>query len=427
MNLKYNLQSIVIFILAVSSFIIHRDSILISTKSLGLKSYFYLILWFLVYALTIIYSSNPEGGLNRIVQQISFVLLPFIVIYALPTLNKRMIKWCYLVFILSNIIFSFYLDFHLLNNLNNGYLKGLSSRPLTQQVFDVFTSSKSQIFWYGLRDGESSTLFIHKTYFSSTFLFSSVLLVFLFFKEKSILLKSIIIFSIVYFGCHIYFYGSIPNTLLFLILIPITFFVFKKTKTGLIIGIVLGVSLVSGYIYMLNKKATTDNDLFTKVMLNKLNVFTNFFSKETIPNLELDDRTIIYGCAYNLFSEKPIIGYGIENYQNELNECYLTYNRLQMALRNINPHNHFYVMLLSGGLLLLSVFLVSLLYLFHLCIKHKDFLFFAFLIIIVTNCFIEAYLSRINGILFFTLFVAIYLKKCMLKRNNITLDFGNIL
>lgn len=80
-------------------------------------------------------------------------------------------------------------------------------------------------------------------------------------------------------------------------------------------------------------------------------------------NLTFTNRTVLWDAAGRLFWQSPIIGYGYVD-----NDWFYTH----LASFAIGPHNFIYFILLSGGILLLSVFITAIALAFRRIWPHLD-------------------------------------------------------
>lgn len=125
-------------------------------------------------------------------------------------------------------------------------------------------------------------------------------------------------------------------------------------------------------------------------------------------------RQEIWTCAVMLIKEKPIYGYGYDNVQNKLNECYENTSEHPVLYRGKskkNAHNQFFQMTLASGVLGLFAFLAAIVYGLRKSIIKKDILLFSF-ITFALFCFLtESHLERNHTIYLFYFFVSLLLQQ----------------
>lgn len=125
-------------------------------------------------------------------------------------------------------------------------------------------------------------------------------------------------------------------------------------------------------------------------------------------------RQEIWTCAIMLIQEKPIFGYGYDNVQNELNECYEKTSKHPVLYRvksKKNAHNQFFQMTLASGALGLFTFLAAIVYGLRKSIIEKDILLFSFITFALLCFLTESHLERNHTIYLFYFFVSLLLQQ----------------
>lgn len=122
-------------------------------------------------------------------------------------------------------------------------------------------------------------------------------------------------------------------------------------------------------------------------------------------------RRAIFDCSVAISKENFWFGVGFENLQDELNTCYKdNYDSSFYDGHNYMTHNYFFYILLSGGIFCLAVFLFYLFTILQIAWKSNNFLFKVFLINVMVIWFIEDYLYRHYGILYFNLLLICFIR-----------------
>lgn len=122
-------------------------------------------------------------------------------------------------------------------------------------------------------------------------------------------------------------------------------------------------------------------------------------------------RKAIFDCSVAITKENFWFGVGFENIQNELNTCYQNnYDSSFYDGHNYMTHNYFLYILASGGIFCLALFLFYLSTIVRIAWKSKDFLFKVFLINVMLIWFIEDYLYRHYGLLYFNLLLICFIR-----------------
>lgn len=138
------------------------------------------------------------------------------------------------------------------------------------------------------------------------------------------------------------------------------------------------------------------------------------FSKELVDDIKSDSahyslenpepRIMRWQCAWELIRKKPVIGYGSGDEIGLLKEQYLKRRMMVSYSEEFNTHNQYLAMLLKNGVVGLMIFLGMLVYFFRLAIRHKDFVYLAFLLLISAGMLTENLIDANKGIFFFAFF-----------------------
>jgi hypothetical protein len=127
-------------------------------------------------------------------------------------------------------------------------------------------------------------------------------------------------------------------------------------------------------------------------------------------------RYTIYNTAQKLIVESPLIGYGIGDYNDVLQEKYTQDENLLLAERKYNAHNQYFSLLLIGGIMVLITFLfttgINLVY----AIRYNNQLLILLLVFYVIVMFTENILERESGIIFFAFFLNFFGHKSLYTR-----------
>ncbi len=115
-------------------------------------------------------------------------------------------------------------------------------------------------------------------------------------------------------------------------------------------------------------------------------------------------RLLIWECAYNLFQEQPIFGYGNGDVNDKLNSKYEERGITLARSLSLNAHNQYLQTLLGTGMLGLILLGLILAIPFALSIKYKNYLYTMFVIIVSINFLPESMLETQAGTMFFGYF-----------------------
>ena len=122
-------------------------------------------------------------------------------------------------------------------------------------------------------------------------------------------------------------------------------------------------------------------------------------------------RIAIFDCSVDISKDNFWFGVGFENLQAELNACYRTnYDSSFYDNHNYMTHNYFFYILLSSGIFGLLLFLIYLINIIRTTLKSNNFLFKIFLVNVIIIWFIEDFLYRHYGILYFNLLLMCFIR-----------------
>lgn len=361
-----------------------------SFKKLGLKHFLINTLFYFILLSTIFTSDNIESYLKGIQNGISFLVFPLFVFYFTPRLSNKKIDVLLKTFVLANVILVFYWIFFF--NEIDFFSDRNIRRVLTRFIFRKPLQQHSYVEW-------------HPSY-TGVWLSFSILIIISYMSKIRLLLYKIIAIIVALF-----FYGTIfllqARTAFFSITIIATILIFLNTKNKkrrleafiFILVVFASIALVIG-----QNKTLKARYYKSLIALNEEN-----------PN-KANKRTLINECSVALVKKNIVFGYGVGDVQDLLSACYKSKGYTMFYEKNYNSHNNYVHFLLSGGVLLLLSFIVLILYNIFFAIKNRDYLYMSFLIIITIACLTENILSRIHGILFFSLFNSLMYKRNLILK-----------
>ncbi|RYM34011.1 hypothetical protein ERX46_08580 [Brumimicrobium glaciale] len=138
---------------------------------------------------------------------------------------------------------------------------------------------------------------------------------------------------------------------------------------------------------------------------NPINHFNGEIKKENWNGL--NTRLAIWECTLDAIKIKPLFGYGIGDGQKELQEIYKEKNFILAKSNYYNTHNQYLHFTLIGGVLGLLAYTLHLLYFVRYSIQKKHWLLFGFLLIYMTTSLTENILGRNQGVVFISLLLSI--------------------
>jgi hypothetical protein len=139
----------------------------------------------------------------------------------------------------------------------------------------------------------------------------------------------------------------------------------------------------------------------------------NSYNKPPV-NVSYDSTNIrkaIFDCSVKISKDNLLLGVGFEKLQTKLNECYKSsYDSSFYKSQNYLTHNYYSYILLSSGLLGLFFYILYLINIIGIAFKTRFFLFYIFLFSTLMVCFIEDYLYRHFGVLYFNLLLICFIQ-----------------
>lgn len=342
--------------------------------------------YFLAYLMAFFLSEDKIIFKKVLIQNLSFFIFPFFLIFNRKSIYKKTLKNSLLAFVLSNIILTLIIWFKIVVvGFNKILLLDNYYNPLFRNIF-------------------SNTSEIHLPYLGMLFVFSSLIILNNMInnnsKKYSILIQSIAIFILI---SSIFLFASRIAILLFFVLS--TLLILKKfsIKKNIVFLLILMLSLIPLFFIPTIKNRILDLNKTELILPNK---------NQT--SAEVNFRFGIYNCVWKLSKENYLFGVGPENLQKELNNCYSSYtyrNYDDFIKKTYNTHCQYFDCLLKYGVFGLIVFSI---YLFW-GLNNKNNYYRAFIIIVLFSMITENILNRQIGIVFFnffnTLFFVIYINE----------------
>lgn len=405
-------------------------------------AYFIFIAFWLIYAVSFLYSDNTAEARMQIGKKLSFLLFPlFFMTSNLSYLTKdrvRTVMYCFV----SGIMTLF-----LVNLVWAGY--------------DVIFEGAKMSRFYDPNLLKKGTGYIHHTYIS---IYSCLGISFCFyelFSENRLNIKLVNIFSMLMLTLFIILSSSRAGILCVVAIFVVTWFwlifVKKEKKLGFLIGVlIVGLAITSVVVFNKSIKRVTDTITnldniekqdrrvgitigYMDLLIEKLwfGVGAGDRSDETLNAFLKKKEDIIQNI-------KPIDAYYSDNFDQERRKCLdsiskrsqgnlnasvfeyaekmaekyncdynsvrenlATYINLNVVIKaGCNAHNQYSDTIIAVGVVGLILLLLFFIFPVYLSIKNKTFdvVFVSFLIIIAFNCLFESIFERQMGIMFFTFF-----------------------
>jgi len=378
--------------------------------------------FFLALALTLVYSENLKFGWRQIERGLPLLLFPLIFLYFPPKLTKKQLRIVLGTFVLANLVFIGYLFSYLVNNASDFKIpeqeelvlfEGLKNKGFFTQLKDLWNGTFYEVLYYAQKNKES-WLEIHKTYASQGILWSIVIVAFFFANKRVTLFKKSIqlLVLLVLLIVLVYLY-SMMNLLVLVLLSPLLLYAIigptKYRKWYAFGSLIVAFGLL--FTITFGQRLSSNSYEKYKQYENPIFVFSNIKKM-----LQKDERNGINECNIKVLKESPIFGHGVGDVQDLLDECYSgiadeTTKGPSIGEQHLNSHNYYAFLGLSGGVLLVILFLALLGFNASLAVRKKDLIYLAFIGIVAMNLITENTLGRAHGILFFALFNSMLLSK----------------
>jgi O-antigen ligase len=344
------------------------------------KIVFLLILTFIIPLVSVLYSHNIEEGLFSIQKTLSLLIFPLVLFTT--KLNKKTTQ---------SIIYSFAISCSVASIACFLYAIGrnYSTNSFAIIIPDLFGTTMSD-----------QLLGISHVYLSLYVSFTIIIFsYFLIAKEKHNYNSILVIILIAFLLFFLFLLGGKMSIIALFILALISCIALVIKTKRWFVGILFFILPVS--IFFL----TIRNSQYAKDRFSALFNSTNYEIGNNSWN-SIGSRVSILKCTIDNFKKNPIIGTGVGDVQDDLDECT---NGLEFtSLKRMNPHNQYLQYILGVGVIGMAVFLVSLIYPFLIAYRDKNKLYMYF-IFLCSLCFLtESLLERQHGVMFFAFFNSLF-------------------
>jgi O-antigen ligase len=339
------------------------------------KNLWILYIFFVLTAVSALFSSNKAEALFSIEIKLSFLLFPYLLFcFKWPT---DILRRCVISFVSGCFFACLYL-------IARAFLYAFNGQP--------------DYFFYSLFSD-----FIHASYFAMYLIMAIVFIVVFYDKwfktQKNIIYSSYFFFSI--FITSIFLCSSKLGLISFFICIPmLLLYRFKEALsarvlffilTGVIVLFVLVVSLFPGVFARFNSLNALSSDDLDKTSSESTTV-----------------RILIWKESAGLIKSNFLFGTGVGDANDELQKAYAEQGLTGALEHRFNAHNQFLQTFIGlgiiGFLLLLMVTLGEVI----IAVIKRNFLLLIFSLIIILNFAVESMLQTSAGVLFFTFFFCFF-------------------
>ncbi|WP_273568689.1 O-antigen ligase family protein [Maribacter halichondriae] len=427
--MRFGMISVAIIAFALGCLLCNYGSFDQYLKRRGWLPFIANVAFFLLLAITLLYSANLKNGLVQLEKGLPFLVFPLVFLYFPPRIDQKRLQTLFWAFIIANLCFLVYLFQYLVNNASDfavttspGLIlfEGLKDKSLVEQLKSLWNGTFYEALYYARQTVENK-LYVHKTYASQNLLWGVLLgSAMLFSRNTNKYKKSVLIFILILFAIALVYLFSLTNLFLIVLLVPILILLTLKSIQQKMIFVVMVVLVVIATFIKL--KSGEPMETYEKGTYEEYVTYENpqYIIHNLFKMLKNDDRNNINKCNQNLISESTFFGYGIGDVQDKLDACYagLTAKgkqQLDTVNQQLNTHNYYAFLWIAGGIIVLLAFLSLLIFNGRIAFKNKDYLYLVFIMLVVINMLAESTLSRAHGILFFVFFNGLLLHKNLLK------------
>lgn len=345
-------------------------------KALKNKFVFIFIVGYLISFISVLYSQNKADGLFSVQKQLSLLIFPLI-LYTIK-LNKKIVRYILysfscgcLIVAISSFLYAIYKNYK--ENALNSIIPELFATNMSSELFDI-----SHVY-FGM-------------YVSFTIIILSFTLV------SRVKHSSISIFIVLLIGFLLFFLFLLGGkmsiiSLSLLAFIVCIFFIFQSKRW--FFGILFFVVPIGVFIITMN------NSQYAKKRFLALFDSSNYEVGDNSWN-SIASRVSILKCTNEIFKKDPIVGIGIGDIRDKLDEC--NEGLMFHSLKGMNPHNQYLQYLLGTGLIGLIVFMISFIYPFVIAYFEVNKLYLCFIFIFSFCCLTESMLERQYGVMFYSFF-----------------------
>lgn len=337
----------------------------IALKKAGLIS-----VLFVPFIVSIFYSYNVERGITYLIRSLPLLLIP-LSFALLQAENKRAIIRSFVpAFVVTNAL---YIVLMLLYILQLGYLR----------------SDHDLYYYYSFITYEFYNIGDHPIYLSVQFAMALFLLIQNKFFNK---IQKTVLFLVLFFG--LFFLARKGVILSFIIILPLYLSTLTKSKKVLIGSFSV---VIMGFLTF----------MFVPEIKNR---YAELWSKDGYVKNEVTStgiRLVLWENSLELIKESPVFGYGIGDNQELFALQMESKGYFILAQKKTNCHNQYLQFLLSIGVVGLSFFVLSILWLFSFFYKNKSHLGLSLVSFFLMVFVSESFLERQNGIITYALFVSL--------------------
>jgi O-antigen ligase len=340
-----------------------------------------LILTFLIPLISVLYAHNREEGFFSIQKMLSLLIFPLILY---TTKLDRKTTW--------SIAYSFIISCSIaaISSFAYAIYRNYSANSFATIIPELFGTTMS----YQL-------LGISHVYLSLYVSFTIIIICyFLIVKEKHNYVSIFLIILIAFLLFFLFLLGGKMSIIALFLLALISCIAFIIKTQRWFVGALFFILPVSIFF------VTIRNSQYVKDRFYALFNSTNYTIGNNSWN-SIGSRVSILKCTIDNFKKNPILGTGVGDVQDDLDEC--TEGLEFTTLKGMNPHNQYFQYLLGTGAVGMIIFIGSLIYPFLLAYRDGNKLYLCFIFLVSLCFFTESLLERQHGVMFFAFFNSLFI------------------
>ncbi|MBC3845736.1 O-antigen ligase family protein [Winogradskyella echinorum] len=373
---NYGSITIIIFGLALLIYsIINKEKVQFKFK------YLYLTIPFIIVFCNLLFSNGILDHSIILQKNVSFLLIPILFGFFPRELNVRNILNRSLdVFTIACCLLAIYYFYEFLKSNEINYLFSIDN-----SYQSLFRASVYEIPLSG----------IHPTYSSMFFLFS--------FTHNSIKFFQGSYYRIIFLAiCGFMIFMLSAKGVLILLAITVVICVFTLLKVTIFKRVLIFIffSIIFGtLIFCIPTVKARVDEIYNEYNSELKGLYT------TATNI----RLAVFKCSIELAKENYISGVGLENIQEELNNCYKNNYDSDFYLKSkYDTHNYYLYILISTGILGIVLFLFYLFKVLNYTLETRSLLFFLFVLQIFLINFVENFMYRHHGQIFWNWYLCLF-------------------
>jgi len=246
----------------------------------------------------------------------------------------------------------------------------------------------------------------HPLYLGLAGVFASVLSIFVFGKNKKLILSYLVFNQIVITLLNGRVITVVHGIIFIVILIQIILRNGKKSQ--ILAGVTIVLILIIGLVKISNIHAKPNRSYFVDIK-SSIERSSNNIISETDNGFTV--RLAIWQNAYLAFKESPLFGHGTRMEREALMKQYNALGYAYLLKERFTSHNQFIFYLIEYGIVGFSIIIICFGYLLMTAWSKSKYLYVVFIAIFIVVSITESYFNRIHGVMLFSFINSVlYLK-----------------